>query len=204
MANNCSEDYVFYGMGEEAEEELTALYELMQKCLEESGRYGCWIGEFSAKMGLGEPTMCCRSALYVLDEPEENGAFRASFDSAWCSYHEFWEWFLEKAFPHTKYARRAVEPGCGIFEKFDPDGQFFPENYLVETMDMYDLTGECYDGDYFITVEDMLKDVNQKLGWNASSLSELKEIADDYEEPDDPDAPPAGRIWVREFVEVSA
>lgn len=195
MANTCSEDYVFYGVDNDAKSkaELEELRKLIQECKETKD---AWIGNIALSAGLGQPPMNCRSSVIDVDEADPTGAFRVYLDSAWDSKFEFWCWLIDNRFPHITYARCAEECGEGIYEKYDPDGMYFPDKYYLDTEDIYDINGEYFEGDYFTAAKDLLERVKAKLGWPVSTIAGLKKMIREYDGD--------GSIWLRECVEVSA
>ncbi len=68
----------------------------------------------------------------ISDEEDEKIWISFSSETAWGPTVELWETVLGRHAPNCIYVYCSEEPGMGYYYKNDVEGNFFPEDYLVD------------------------------------------------------------------------
>ncbi len=120
MANIANNSYMFYGDKAElvkCHEELNKLYE------KDNGNAAC-VHETEGIIVHGEWIE------YIEELNEDDDAFRMDTTSKWYGNPVYWDNWVKANFPKLSVAFRCEEPGCGVFEKVDPDNKFDDYIYI--------------------------------------------------------------------------
>lgn len=181
MSNTCSTSYVLEG----SKSSIEALHNQFKKVLatdrsefsEHRGTYlpdKSWLG-YVVKDILGldpdKDNVCCRGSICYLDDTitidEENSAFfRLETESAWCDQRKMFYLLSEKFDVEVHFITE--EFGCGIWEKTDGAGKWFPECYLLD--DTED------DMNYFETFEQLAGAVEELCGEKPEKFEDAEDI----------------------------
>jgi len=138
MPNWCNTDYVVCGDEitlRDLENKLSYL-ENLDKPYKGNGFGNLWCGCLVELLGGDSEKVGCRGEFYShgLDSVP-NTILRFSITSAWSELSEFRKFLKEKLPGITDIYYYAEEPGCIYYETNDIDGEFFPNRYIIDTVD---------------------------------------------------------------------
>lgn len=105
-----------------------------------------WIGNILCHSGYDYTDVCngkygyTRGWINNLNDVEDNAdtgysSFFLDQEDAWCAIIEPWRHIITKLYPYhdIKISWIAEEPGCDVYQKYDPDGLFFCDReYCVD------------------------------------------------------------------------
>jgi hypothetical protein len=105
---------MFYG----DKTELDKCHEELNKlCDKDGGRFSC-VHETENVVVHGEWIE------YIEELEEDDDSFRMDTNSKWYGNPVYWHDWVKTNFPKLSVAFMCEEPGCGVFEKVDPDNKF--------------------------------------------------------------------------------
>lgn len=186
MANLCCTEYVLYGAQEKVLELYNDLKEVLDVDRTEESRPFTFSGS-SYRLGyvrqslLPEVTeeLPARGEISYIDEEidlyeNEMATLKLTTATAWCACSELMDKIAEKYDLQLFYY--SEEPGCGIFETNDTDGNFFPYRFMVDS----DKQGIEYYESF-----DQVSDVIEKMtGIRLNDISEAEDKLSSFNEDD--------------------
>lgn len=137
--------------------------------LHENGFGSTWLGNLVLKLDGDWAKIRCRG--YWEDLRAEEDCIRFYTETAWCECSDL-RHMLEEKFEVDVFFI-SEECGMGIYEKNDPDGSYFPENYHIWIEDK--------DDEYFEDITELCDYVQEYLGTD-QELNTLKDCNDALEE----------------------
>lgn len=168
MPNWCYTSYVVTG----EEKEVRDLYEKMrsleerEQSLVENGFGKTWLGNLVVLLSEDWKNIRCRGWWENLSKDCDDGALRLDVMSAWCEMAAFRRFICGK-YPSLEVYFVSEEPGMGIYETNDADGEYFPARYYFARPD--DCEPYKYEEE---ELEEFLRDVGDLLGKWLSSAQE--------------------------------
>lgn len=173
MANTCSTYYKCVGDPSELKQLLAILESTSKPFL-------CTILE---KMGvnlkdLSEQGLGCRGSI-IWYEYDGDRILSIDQETAWCEQEGFRR-SIEKVFPSVKVYYLEEEPGCDVFYTNDPNGEFFPQRFLLDSPDVYE---------FFENIEDVIDYLQEKFHISVEEQTEsgIQSAIDRYAEERDDD-----------------
>ena len=179
MPNWCFTQMIFHGEKEEIKDLHEKIEEWTSKNYEENGFGVTWLGNILYGAGLGDRlkadnnVLRCRGEITYLGELEtfpdsEEALLKLDVETAWCPMTLMWNAVIEAmGYKTVGFSYCAEEPGCEIYEIYDPYGGDFTDKYYIDIFlegeDLKDeKLNEIYDWrDY--TDDDDLRDALQAL-----------------------------------------
>lgn len=196
MPNWCFTQMIFHGEKEEIEDFHAKIKEWTSKNYQANGFGTAWLGNVVYGAGLGHRVnseterLACRGDIVYLGEVEtfkwSTGAtFNLDTETAWAPMCEMWnEVINSQNYKTVGFSYRAEEPGCEIYEIYDPYGDF-SDKYYVEVF----LDGDDFNNDELkhidiwrdYTDDDDLRDALQAfLETDEQDLKTLINLAENY------------------------
>ncbi|OUO01364.1 hypothetical protein [Bacteroides clarus] len=180
MPNWCDTTYKCVG----EPKEVKSLYKILKyidkrkTTIIENGFGKWWLGNLVHKLDGDWNELRCRGEItgYGLD-----GNILTIYQStAWCEQEGVREQ-IERTFPGIKVYYREEEPGCGVYYTNDSSGDYFPEQYYLDSYND--------DSEYFRTVEEAAGYVSGIIGKDVepdkNSIGEaLEEYMDQQDDKD--------------------
>ena len=178
MPNRCYTVLVFHGNDKEITDFRYKLEEYTSKNYMENGFGPTWLGNVLCGAGLGDhidskvDCIRCRGAVEWIDDIESNGdddsMLRVAMTSAWSPAISMWTRVISALKYETIiFTFCAEEPGCELYAKYDPLGDF-DDKYYVDTL----LCGEdgnnkdlcrIQDTRYYASDEHLIEDLQRLL-----------------------------------------
>lgn len=190
MPNWCFTQMIFHGEKEEIEDFHSKIKEWTSKNYQENGFGHCWLGNVLHGAGLGHridsetDMLRCRGDITYLGEVDET-TFNLDTETAWCPMTFMWsEVINSQNYKSIGFSYCAEEPGCEIYEIYDPYGDFDDKYYIDIFVDDADLENKglmhIHDWrDY--TDDDDLRDALQAfLETDEPDLKTLINLAENY------------------------
>ena len=173
MPNWCDTEYKCVG----DPKEVKSLYKILQRMSKRkkpqhpNGFGTMWLGELVIELGFDWEKCRCRGDIsgFELDD----GVLSIWQNTAWCEQEGVRE-SIEKKYPSIKVYYREEEPGCEVYATNDLNGDFFPDNYFLDSYD---------DPMYFETIEEAAKYVSSIVCREVEpNVSAIERALDDYTE----------------------
>lgn len=155
MPNWCSTAYKIIGSKEEIADLYKKIGELndMSEPFVENGFGKLWLGCLINYLGGDWNKVYCRGEIINL-ELSGDEMIQLETWTAWVDMHEVWDFVCEK-YPTLEYYYLSEEPGCLHYVNSDMSGEYFPEQYIIESWE-----GETT---YAETEEDLFEEVAKYL-----------------------------------------
>lgn len=159
--------------------EETRLKELkasIDKCLENDI---CSFREVAEVLKVTIPDdVYCRGDISYVDKVE-NKVLTLQTVTAWGPIDEYWDTVTEQL--NLKYASLSEECGMGVYVIHnDPEGQYFPENYVIDIWEGYQDLSEDYF--YFETEKEICEFMQKKIsGQEFKSFEDVRMYFDDVD-----------------------
>jgi hypothetical protein len=187
---------IFHGEKEEVTDFHNKIKEWTSKNYQENGFGVNWLGNVVHGAGLGHRIdsttdhLRCRGDIVYFGDVEvfknsNSATFLLDTETAWCPMVLMWDEIIKTmGYKTVGFAYKAEEPGCEIYEVFDPYGDFTDKYYVDIFLDGEDLKNEklneIYDWrDY--DSDDDLRDVLQALlETEEKDLKTLINLAENY------------------------
>lgn len=153
MANICCNSMKIIG----DKKRLMELKESLDKCLENGI---CSFRKVAEVLKVEIPDeVYCRGEISYVDEVVDN-ILTMQTETAWRPMDEYWDIVTEKL--ELKYVSLSEECGVGVYVIHnDPEGQCFPENYVIDIWEAYqDLSSDYY---YFETEKEICEFMQEKI-----------------------------------------
>lgn len=169
MPNWCSVTYKVVG----ERKEILAFHELLNTLkanhTEPSSFVGINLCEVVEVLGGDLETISCRGRIlsYKLSE----NVLQIDQETAWNECADF-RYFMEKVYPHTKIFYQESEPMEDIFYTNDHTGKYFPEIYFLDA--------ENDDPEYFNSLEETMKRIEDITGTPIKTEDDMNEALDLY------------------------
>ncbi len=144
MPNWCFTQMIFHGEKEELNDLHSKIEEWTSKNYDENGFGVNWLGNVLHGAGLGHQIdsdtdhLRCRGDITYLGELEtfpdsEEALFRLDVETAWCPMVLMWKAVIEEMkYQSVGFSYCAEEPGCEIYEIYDPYGGDFTDKYYID------------------------------------------------------------------------
>jgi len=171
MANYFETNYVVEGN----KQDIDSFYEMMMKLKNakrqvEPWSFGpTWLGYILEELGENPEEYNCKGEW--LDLTREGDVIRFRAETAWEPCHNI-RWLIEDKYPSLKFYFIGENSADEMFQKSDPEGKFFPENYYLWLYDGKDVNEEKK----FITKEEAYKFISEKTGRNITNDEELETL----------------------------
>lgn len=185
MPNWCFTQMIFHGEKEEIKDFHSKIEEWTSKNYQENGFGVNWLGNVLHGAGLGHRIdsnadhLRCRGDITFLGPVETfkdstEAIFNLDTETAWCPMTLMWsEVISAMCYKSIGFSYSAEEPGCEIYEIYDPYGDFSDEKYYVDIyVDNADTSNEnlmridgwrCYgDDDHLRSVLQALLDTEEQ------------------------------------------
>ena len=163
MPNWCYTDFVFEG----EKKQIETLYEFLDDSTSRKGLtngFGnSWMGNIPYRLGLDYNFYQCRGTVANLELFDE-GSIHLETETAWAPMTEVFDLVIKTLkLVSIKYAYRATEPGCELYQIHDPDslGSYDDENVVIE---LYSITEETFAKYPFLTTFEF------DMFWNEGAL----------------------------------
>ena len=130
-----------------------------------------WLGNLVTKLGGKWEDYCCRGEItgYSFD----GDVLEITQYTAWCE-QEGVRRIIQEKFPSIKVYYREEEPGCEVYYTNDTTGDYFPENYFLDSYD---------EQRYFETIEDAAESVSEIVGCTVeATVNAIQEALEKYVE----------------------
>ena len=153
MANICCNSMKIIG----DKKRLMELKESLDKCLENGI---CSFRKVAEVLKVEIPDeVYCRGEISYVDEVVDN-ILTMQTETAWRPMDEYWDIVTEKL--ELKYVSLSEECGVGVYVLHnDPEGQYFPENYVIDIWEAYqDLSSDYY---YFETEKEICEFMQESV-----------------------------------------
>lgn len=140
MPNWCDTTYVCEG----DEKEIKALKKVLdannrRKTSRVENDFGTmWIGNIIDQLGYNWEEYSCRGEITGYDLDDDILFIYQS--TAWCEQEGFRE-VIQKKFPSIHVFFQAQEPSRGLYVTNDSTGEYFPEKYVLDGMDVWEFFG---------------------------------------------------------------
>ena len=143
MPNWCYTQFIFHGDKKEIEDFHQKLEQWTSKEFVKSDFGKSWLGNVLCGAGLGDRIdsktdgLRCRGAIEFLDGPDvveesDEGIIVLDTSTAWAPMPLMWVEVIKKlGYKTVGFSYSAEEPGCDVYEVYDPYGDF-PERYYVD------------------------------------------------------------------------
>lgn len=144
MPNWCFTQMIFHGEKEELNDLHSKIEEWTSKNYDENGFGVNWLGNVLHGAGLGHRIdsdtnhLRCRGDITYLGELEtfpdsEEALFRLDVETAWCPMVLMWKAVIEEMkYKSVGFSYCAEEPGCEVYEVYDPSGGDFTDKYYID------------------------------------------------------------------------
>jgi hypothetical protein len=188
MPNWCFTDFVFHGNNNEITDFRNKLAEYTSKNYMKNGFGPSWLGNILCGAGLGDHIdskvdgIRCRGNVLFIDDVEcrdNESTLYISTQTAWVPMVSMWTRVIETLnYESIRFTFRAEEPGCDLYVKYDPLGDFVGEKYYVDTL----LCGEDASNDdlrrlqdtcYYASYEHLVKDLQTLLKTESRNVKNL-------------------------------
>lgn len=215
MPNWCFTQMFFHGEKEEIKDFHSKIKEWTSKNYQENGFGVNWLGNVLHGAGLGHridsitDQLRCRGDITYLGEVEMFGeansaTFLLDTETAWEPMTNMWsEVINSQGYKTIVFSYRAEEPGCEVYEIYDPYEYFSDKYYIDIFVDTPDTENKelMYLNDWRdYTDDDDLRDALQELlNTDESNLKTLIELAEKYEFKSED-----SYLYVREFTFVDS
>lgn len=196
MPNWCFTQMIFHGEKEEVNDFHNKIKEWTSKNYQDNGFGVNWLGNVLHGAGLGhrissdtDHLRCRGDIVYFGDIDTFKGSNEATFlldtETAWCPMVLMWDEVIKAmGYKTVGFSYKAEEPGCEIYEVFDPYDDFLEKYYIDIFVDTADESNEklmrIHDWrDY--TDDDDLRDALQAfLETEEKDLKTLINLAENY------------------------
>jgi len=178
MPNWCSTQIIFHGR----KDEIKGLHKKINEWTRESscetdfGRY--WLGNILRGAGLGdridvEDGLRCRGAIEYVGDVTVFSDTDATFDivteTAWGPMMKMWMEVIEACYyKSVGFSYMAEEPGCELYEVYDPYGDFddayYVDMYLAGDDELDDNLRKLESERYFTSEEQLMNVLKELLG----------------------------------------
>ena len=180
MANYFETNYVVEGN----KQDIDSFYEMMLKLKNakrdlEPGHFGpTWLGFVLEELGENPEDYNCKGQWYDLTRDGEVVRFKA--ENAWEPCHDI-RYLIEDKYPSLKFYYIGENTGDEMFEKSDPEGKYFPENYFLS---LFSPDGEIDEFKRFVTKEDAYKFISEVTGRNITNDEEFEALQGEWSDQD--------------------
>lgn len=196
MPNWCFTQMIFHGEKKDIEDFHNKIEEWTSKNYEENGFGVNWLGNVLHGAGLGHTIdsktdgLRCRGDITFLGEVEtfedsNEATFNLDTETAWCPMTLMWNKVIEAMnYKSIGFSYMAEEPGCEIYEVYDPYGDFTEEYYIDIFADGEDENNKnlmkLFDLRYFNSEDDLKKSLQTLLETEEQDLNTLIKLAENY------------------------
>lgn len=188
MPNWCYTRYVFHGNKNEIEDFHKKIDEWTSKTTIKNDFGDPWLGHILNGAGLGDridsgdARLRCRGSMTYLEDVEhmsdEESIFCLDTETAWAPMALMWKEVIQKlGYTSVGFSFEAEEPGCELYQKYDPYGDF-PEDYYVDSFlgdgdDENEAFLHIEDVRYYETDEKLKADLQKVFGPEAKEMNLL-------------------------------
>lgn len=171
MPNWCNSAYTIVGK----QKEMKALYKLM-KNLEDmkepavpNGFGTSWLGCLVNALGADWKEIYCRGDWESL----EYDGYTINFitTTAWGPCNDVWD-LVQKKYPSIEYYFQAEEPGMGVFQTNDTEGDYYPDRFIVNLC----TADGNYIEEYFRTQDAALLWIGEQTGITVQSQEDMVNV----------------------------
>ena len=195
MPNWCFTQIIFHGNKTEIEDFHKKVTEWTSESLAKSDFGNIWLGNILVGAGLGDridsgPTMLrCRGTLSYIDEIEDDGEdnaiFRVDTETAWAPMTLMWKAVIDKLeYKTIGFSYMAEEPGCEVYEIYDPYGDYDEHYYVDVFIDGEDCENESLqrldNSRYFASDETLVYALQKLLNTEETNIATLIKQAESY------------------------
>ena len=197
MPNWCYTQIIFQGEKEELKEFRSKIKEWTRKNYVENGFGVNWLGNILHGAGLGhridsgDDRIRCRGEISYIgyvgpDEDSTMGTFDIETETAWAPMCLMWtEVIKAMGYKSIGFSYHAEEPGCELYEIYDPYGYFDEKYYIDIYLDGEDEKNDklmrLYDDKYLHTDEVLRYELQRLLDTDEENLKTLIDKAENYE-----------------------
>ena len=180
MANYFETNYVVEGN----KQDIDSFYEMMLKLKNaerqlEPGHFGpTWLGFILEELGENPEEYNCKGQWYDLSRDGDVVRFKA--ENAWEPCHDI-RYLIEDKYPSLKFYYIGENTGDEMFEKSDPEGKYFPENYFLS---LFSPDGEIDEFKRFVTKEDAYKFISEMTGNSITNDDEFEAFQSEWSDQD--------------------
>lgn len=135
MPNWCDTTYYLIG-SKESLDKINDILERMRNgdYKKNKSDYGMWLGDFIELLGGNPHHVSCRGEIQDFYYDDDNGELKIWQATAWRE-QEGVRKTIEQRFPDVKVYFQDIELGCGWLTTNDETGQYFPEEYYVDSLE---------------------------------------------------------------------
>ncbi len=180
MANYFETNYVVEGN----KQDIDSFYEMMLKLKNaerqlEPGHFGpTWLGFILEELGENPEEYNCKGQWYDLSRDGDVVRFKA--ENAWEPCHDI-RYLIEDKYPSLKFYYIGENTGDEMFQKSDPEGKYFPENYFLN---LFSPDGEIDEFKRFVTKEDAYKFISEMTGNSITNDDEFEAFQSEWSDQD--------------------
>lgn len=197
MPNWCFTQMIFHGEKEEINDFHKKIEEWTSKNFEENGFGVNWLGNVLHGAGLGHRIdsvthgLRCRGDITFLGEVDtfknsNEACFNLDTETAWCPMILMWSEVIKAMnYKTVNFSYMAEEPGCEIYQVYDPYGDFDEKYYIDVFVDSADEENKdlmrLYDSRYFSNDDELRNALQLFLKTEERDIESLIKLAEDYE-----------------------
>lgn len=196
MPNWCFTQIIFHGEREEIEDLHKKIEEWTSKNYDKSDFGHRWLGNVLHGAGLGHRVdsitnrLRCRGDIAYIGEVDTfGGSDEATFvldtETAWGPMCLMWSEIIKaQNYKSIGFSYKAEEPGCEIYEVYDPYGDFWEKYYIDIYLEGDDLQNEklreIYDVRYYEDGDDLKAELQAILETDEDDLKTLIHNAESF------------------------
>ena len=197
MPNWCFTQMIFHGEKEEIKDFHRKIEEWTSKNYQENGFGVNWLGNVVHGAGLGNQidatpsVLRCRGDITYLGDIDtfgddsEEAAFNLDTETAWCPMTSMWSEVIKvQNYKTIGFSYCAEEPGCEIYEIYDPYGDFTDRYYIDVFVEGDDLNNkeleqilECRE---YVDDDELREALQAFLNTDEQNLKTLIQQAENY------------------------
>ena len=173
MPNWCTTTYKCVGEQKDIQSLHKTLEQLqaMKKPFVKNGFGNMWLGCVVNILGGKWEDVRCRGEIIDFSMDGED-VLVISQSTAWCEQEEF-RYFLEQHYQGMKIFYQEEEPGNDVYYTNDETGDYFPEQYILDS----------YDGcEYFNSLHDIAAKVKEITQVDVRTEEDIEAVLNDYQE----------------------
>lgn len=179
MPNWCTTYYYVTGSKKEVMD-LNKRMERLEKRktpLVKNGFGNMWLGNLVKDLDGDWEKIYCRGEWMYREYDKNENVLTFTTETAWCEMDE-WRRFIESKYKTIKILYATEEPGMGIYQTNDLEGEFFSSRYILD----YD-----EDIEYFDTIDEAISFVEDLTGKKVEekTVSGIDNVLNSYVEEND-------------------
>lgn len=200
MPNWCFTQMIFHGEKEEITDFHNKIEEWTSKNYQENGFGVNWLGNILYGAGLGDrlkadakpSVLRCRGDITFIGDIDTfkdstEATFNLDTETAWCPMTLMWSEVIKTiGYKSIGFSYMAEEPGCEIYEIYDPYGGDFDDKYYIDIFvdgddEQDERFTQFYDQRYYADDDDLRDALQDLLKTDEQDLKTLIERAQKYE-----------------------